>query len=73
MPNPIFIACADNTIKVWDPNQSHIQPQTVGTHDAPVKDVCSFSLNGSSVFVSAGWDAMVKYWVWQGNQLQQID
>lgn len=45
-PSWIFIANADKTIKVWDPNQAGMQPQTVGSHDEPVKDVYSFNVNG---------------------------
>ena len=61
-PSPIFIAHSDNTIKVWDPNNSQAQPQAVGQHELPVKDVYSFAMNGQSYLVSGGWDAMVKFW-----------
>ena len=35
----------------------------MGTHDAPVKDVASFVHENTSMVVSGGWDAFVKFWV----------
>lgn len=60
-PSPIYIAGSDNQIYYWDPNNSQMQPQVVAKHDAPVKDVYSFNIQGSMFLVSGGWDAFVKF------------
>lgn len=44
-------------------------------HDAPVKDVASVMVptNNQSLVITGGWDAKVKFWIWQSpQQLQQI-
>lgn len=45
---------------------------TIGKHEAPVKDVCSFQMNGNVFVVSGGWDALVKFYHINNNQAQQV-
>lgn len=56
----------------WDISQNGGQPVPIGKHDAPVKDVCSFSVNGNIFVVSGGWDALVKFYHINNNQAQQV-
>jgi len=66
----LLLACADNTIKKFDLNSKQVT--VVGGHDAPVKDVFSILFNNISVVISGGWDSNVKFWSWNGPNLNQF-
>jgi len=58
----LLIAHSNHTIMKWDLTTNQITK--VGSHDAPVKEVTSFEQHGTSIVVSGGWDAKVKFWTW---------
>jgi len=60
----LLIAHSDNSIMKWDLQSNQLS--VIGKHDGPVKDIASFTNQGTSIVVSAGWDAKVKFWTWQG-------
>lgn len=64
----LLLACADNRILRWCLQTNQVFP--IGQHDAPVKDVFSLVVpqNNMSIVISCGWDAQVKFWVWQSPQ-----
>ena len=69
----ILVACDDKSVKRFDPQSNQMVP--VAQHDAPIKDVASVIVptNNQSLVITGGWDAKVKFWIWQGpQQLQQI-
>ncbi|EGD76405.1 hypothetical protein PTSG_07524 [Salpingoeca rosetta] len=53
-----FIACADNTVKMWDFQSQQVT--TVGKHDAPVK-TCNW-IGHLGVLMTGSWDRTIKFW-----------
>lgn len=49
----------DNVVRAYDPQSG--QAVQIGSHDAPVKSVCSFQM-GSPMVASASWDKTLRYW-----------
>ena len=64
----LLLACGDNQIKMYDMGSQQVS--TIGQHEKPVKDVCSLidPQTSTSVVITGGWDARVKFWNWQQTQ-----
>ena len=66
----IYVAHSDGNIYSWDARCSQNPPRSVSKHQAPCKDVCSFSCNNQVFLVSGGWDSYVKFFQIQSSGLQ---
>lgn len=58
----LLIAHSDSNIKKWDFSQNNVV--NIGKHAHPVKDLYEFTNNNTTILVSGGWDARVKFWTW---------
>lgn len=65
----VYLAHSNGQVMRW---QVGSQPQQIGSHNAPVKDVFSFANQQGTFLVSGGWDGVVKFFKINQGMAQQI-